>query len=129
MTDPERTEESSISNLIIWNNQLIQNHNLIARTKHYTSRGLIYFKDLYDHTNKHFKTIQDLARMHNIVISQFDYMALLSSIPRNIKNKIKLYQPPTTTYQLGEFVREVCLQPKTTKYAYKKFVIFFKFLH
>ena len=93
MTDPERTEESSISNLIIWNNQFIQNHNLIARTKHYTSRGLIYFKDLYDHTNNKFKTIQDLARMHNIVISQFDYMALLSSIPRNIKNKIKLYQP------------------------------------
>ena len=122
MTDPERTEESSISNLIIWNNQFILNHNLIARTKHYTSRGLIYFKDLYDHTNKKFKTIQDLARMHNIVISQFDYMALLSSIPRNIKNKIKLYQPPTTTYQLGEFVREVCLQPKTTKYAYTKFV-------
>ena len=85
MTDPERTEESSISNLIIWNNQLIQNHNLIAKTKHYTSRGLIYFKDLYDHANKNFKTIQDLARMHSIVISQFDYMALLSSIPRNIE--------------------------------------------
>ena len=49
-------------------------------------------------------------------------MALLSSIPRNIKNKIKLYQPPTTTYNLGELVREVCLQPKTTEYAYKKVV-------
>ena len=72
MTEPERTEESIISNLIIWNNQLIQNHNLIARTKHYTSRGLIYFKDLYDNANKNFKTIQDLARMHSIVISQFD---------------------------------------------------------
>ena len=122
MTDAEKSEEDIISNLCIWNSEWIKNNNLLARKTHFMSNGLIYFKDLYDYQNKIFKTRQEIITSHNIVVSQFDFMCLSSSIPLHVKDQIKKYQEPTVTHNQGELVWEICSQLKPTRYSYKKLI-------
>ena len=120
------TQNEQIPNTVIWNSNFIRNDNLIARRNTYISKGLVYFKDMFDYERKEFRSRVNIRETFNIDITQFDYICLMQSIPSIIKNMIKLYTPQTQGNNYGKLISDICSRKKTCNYTYNRII---KHLH
>ena len=114
--------DANLIETVIWNPPVIQNPNLLLRRNEFISKGLCYFKDLFNSETNQFFDIFNIKDKYDLHISQFDFLCLMQSIPTLYKNTIKRCTPNLQQTSFGKWVNDVCVSKKTCNYTYKNII-------
>ena len=81
---------NNISSQVIWNNSLIRHNKKLIYYPKWKNAGIETIGQLYDYRYKLFLTFEQIKRKFNLSDSEFlTYYQILSSIPKQWKNKLK----------------------------------------
>ena len=85
-------DNDNINEEIIWNNSKLRKANKTFFYQSWFDRGIRCFKDIFNNETRTFYTFIELIDLYAISASDFlKYMSLLSSIPNEIKRKLRSF--------------------------------------
>lgn len=109
-----------VSNESIWNNSKIKISNSTIFNKSWYDKGVTKIKHLYDVDNEQFYSFNTFKNLYGIENKDFlQYYSLLSNIPQQWKNNIKLESQQIQPYLLINNIMKI---KKPNKYLYKKYL-------
>lgn len=121
LIDNDEIEPDEIVKHRLWQAWFIRNPNLARLSSLLTEKGCVYIADLLDQTCN-FLSLEDFMAKFDIRMNWFDYVSLVSSVPRSWRLKLEHMEENPGAQDDLKTVQALKKTKKVCNYAYQIFV-------